>query len=116
MRCLERDVHFLHVLKNTKCKTFRKLLIQNCDEKVIQTLAEIVHNILHGNIKIDSINSKKLKKYKNHLRKLHSKILKKKLPKQRRRIFSNQDGGFWTPLIAAALQALADYGIKKLST
>lgn len=113
MKCVERDQHLLQVLKNSKCK-LRKSILKCCDRKVIQTLSEIVHNTLSGNIKIDPNLLNKLKKFKNKLKKIHKQLLQNKNIEKRRKIFVNQTGGFWVPLLTAALSALVDYGVHKL--
>lgn len=104
----------LHALKNTKCKKRQKLFLKTCDDRVIQTLSEIIHNTLKGNIKIEPHILQELRKFKSKLRSIHSKLKKNKKIKQRRKIFVNQVGGFWVPLLTAALTALGEYGIKKL--
>lgn len=121
MKCVQKEKFLLHVLRNSKSKLF-KAILKNSDDKLIQTLAEIVHNVLSGNVRIDDKLVKKLRKFKIPLRKIHSAIKKKRLVKQRRKIFINQIGGFWPVLLQAALQALGgqllEYGqdaIKKIT-
>lgn len=114
MKNVSRDQHILHVLKNNKCKKFQKAILQNCDDKFIQTLAEIVHNVLKGNIRLDAKDLRKLKKYKTQLRKIHASIKKNRATKSRRKLFSNQIGGFWPVLAGLALQSLAGLGVDKL--
>lgn len=91
-----------------------KAILKNCDDKLIQTLSEIVHNVLSGNIDVDTKTVKKLKRYKNQLRKLHLSIQKRKCLKQRRRLLIKQEGGIWPLLLEAALTALTSYGGEKL--
>lgn len=97
MKSVTRDRHILHVLKGAKC-ILSKAILKNCDDRFIQTLSEIVHNILIGNVDIDSITMRKLKRYKSQLRELHQYIRKNKQVKNRRKKFINQTGGF-LPLI-----------------
>lgn len=97
MKSVTRDRHILHVLKGAKCN-LSKAILKNCDDRFIQTLSEIVHNILIGNVDIDSTTMRKLKRYKSQLRELHQYIRKNKQVKNRRKKFINQTGGF-LPLI-----------------
>lgn len=112
MKCVDRDKHILHVLKSSKCK-LRKSILKSCDRKVIQTLSEIVHNVLTGNIKIDPKLFTELEKFKTKLKKIHKNLLQNKGIEKRRKIFVNQTGGFWAPLLGAALSALVEYGVRK---
>lgn len=118
MKCVVRDQHMLYALKNINCKKRQKLFLKTCDDRVIQTLSEIIHNTLKGNIKLEphtfTLAFTQLKKFKTKLKTIHSQLKKRKGTKQRRRIFINQVGGFWVPLLTAVLSTLGEYGIKKL--
>lgn len=107
-----KDYHLLHVLKNTKCNKFRKVILKNCADRVIRTLSEILHNTLIGNIDIGS-HKGKLEKFKKELRNVHTNLKTKKSIAARRKIFMNQSGGFIGTLLTAALSALVDYGVQK---
>lgn len=109
----------LHVLKSSSCKKFRKSVLQTCDKSVIQTLSEIIHNFLtneHLKKHIKEETLKELRKYKAKLRKIYSVLVKTKCHKKRREVFVNQDGGFWAPLLTAALSALVEYGVDKFNS
>lgn len=116
MKGVIKERYLLCVLKNANAK-LRKAILQNCDDCVIQTLSEIVHNVISGNIPIDEKTLNGLKKYKSKLRSIHSNIRKKKLNKDRRKIFVNQVGGF-APilplLLKGVLSAALSYGGQKL--
>lgn len=114
MKSVARERHILLVLKKAKNKLFRAIL-RHCDDKLIQTLAEIIHNVISGNIEIDQKIVRKLKRYKSQLRKLHLSIKKRKCLKQRRRLLIKQDGGIWPLLLEAALAGLTSYGGEKLA-
>lgn len=117
MKCAEKDLHILRILKKSKCKKVRKGILKQCDDSVIQTLSEIVHNILNNDRIKDLLDSKtlnQLRKHKTNLRKINSVLIKNKNSGARRKVFINQEGGFWGPLLTTALSALAEYGINKL--
>lgn len=118
MKCLEEDLHILHVLKNTKCKKIRRAILRNCSDSVIKILSDIVHNILvNKEIKplIGAKTLKELNEKKEWLREINSVLSETKSKAKRRKLFVNQKGGIWAPLLTAALGALFDYGINKLS-
>lgn len=109
-----KEKSILHVLKKSKNSKFIKAILKNCDDCLIQTLSEIIHNVMNGNVQLDPKLLVKLKRYKNQLRKLHSFIRKNKLAKHRRRKFVNQVGGIWGLLAEGVLSALASLGAEKL--
>lgn len=118
MKCLEEDLHILHVLKNTKCEKIRRAILSNCGDSVIKLLSDIVHNILlNKEIKplLDPKTLKQLREKKEWLRDINSALSNTKSKAKRRKVFVNQKGGIWGPLITAALGALFDYGISKFS-
>lgn len=116
MKNLERDQYILQVLAGTKSKKLRTAILKNCEDKVIQTLSEIVHNILSKNLKIEPAQLELLEKYKKQLRDIHLALKKNKKLTFRRKIFVNQKGGFLGPLIGIALSALSDYAIDKIKS
>lgn len=113
MKCVERDQHLLRVLKGAK-SNLTKAILQNCDDRVIQTLSEILHNTMIGNVTVDPKHLRKMKRYKKELRSVHGFIRKNKLTKSRRRRFVKQVGGFWPALLGSALTSLLTYGAEKL--
>lgn len=115
MKGVERDRHMLCALRQSNCK-LHKSIVQNCNGRLVQTLAEIVHNILSGNVTIDSKLLIRLKKYKKQLRRIYAAIRFKRSIKHRRRVFATQTGGFWPLLIEAALSGLAAYAGQKLAS
>lgn len=113
MKCVVRDRNILCVLKNANSK-LRKVIIKNCDDCVIRTLAEIVHNMIAGNVRMNVQTLKKMKRYKRDMRLLHGYIQKNKSNKGRRKRFVNQVGGFWPLLLQGVLSAALSYGGEKL--
>lgn len=114
MKTVAKVLPTLHVLREANCK-LQKAIIKNCDDKVIQSLTEILHNVLIGNVEISSSTLNKLKKYKSQLQKLHRCIRKNKAVYYRRKKFVNQVGGFWPFLIKAVLSSALGYGAQKLA-
>lgn len=116
MRKLIKDPYTLHVLRNSKCEKFKKAIIQHCPDDTIKCLSEIIHNLLIGNINIKPSELAKLRKSKSKLKSLHSELLKRRSIKERRKILiKNQSGGILGSLLTAALGALIDYGVNKIS-
>lgn len=115
MKCVKKNEELLRLLKKYSGTKLWKGIIEHCDTSVIQALAEILHNVLIGNVVLDSATLTKLNKYKSQLRKLHACIRKKKVVRERRKQFANQRGGFWPILLQAALSGLASYGGQKLA-
>lgn len=114
MKSVARDQHILRALQNAKCN-LHKAILKNCDDRVIHTLTEIVHNIINGNVDIDPKLFNKLKRYKSRLRKFHQSIKKNTSVKHRRKQFVNQSGGFLPLLLGAVLSGVASYGGEKLA-
>lgn len=113
MKLVAKNQHYLHALKHAK-SNLQKGILSTCDDSLIQTLAEIVHNVLSGNLELDEQLLKKLKRFKSKLRLIHATLKSTKCPKKRRKLFINQRGGFWPILLEAALSGLASYGGEKL--
>jgi hypothetical protein len=79
----------------------RKALLKVVDPKVIETIAEISHNILRGNIKLGAKTKRKIAPYKKVIRKIATNISDK-----RRRKILIQKGGFLPMLISTILTGL----------
>lgn len=102
MQNISKQQSFLEVLRTAKPK-LRKLLLQNCDDKVICALVEIIHNLLQGHIQLSPNQKKKIQKYKKLFRQLSQKCVKKKnINRKKARKVIVQSGGalpFLIPLI-----------------
>ena len=62
------------LLAISKCKTYmRKAIINKSDKKLVNSICEMVFNLINGNLNINSSDFQKLKKYKTSLRKLVKK-------------------------------------------
>lgn len=80
--------------------TQRKAIIKSASPDQIHSICEICHNILAGNV---GVNVAKVKKYKTAIR----QIANKKIPIQKKKkILTNQMGGFLPLVIPAVLSAL----------
>ena len=91
---------FLQALQLTENKQ-RKQLIDSASPEQINTISEIVLNLLQGNIIIKGTHKTKLNQHKRSLRALASKGVS---VKKRKKIL-NQHGG----MLGAAASALAEY-------
>ena len=86
MKHIEKHRYMLEVLKNASPK-LRKAILQQCDDDLVCILAEIIVNLMDGQINISSQQKQKFKRYKNLFRiiKKHcsnrpsKKILRKKI-------------------------------------
>lgn len=114
MKSVMKARPILHALQHAKCKLHRAI-INNCDDVVIKALSEIIHNLMQGNIDIDSNTLAKLQRYKRTLRMLHQNIKKNTSSKYRRKQFANQKGGFWPLILGTLLQGALAYGGEKLA-
>ena len=106
LKC-EKELLQLKKLKSAKEKNKLINKVNNC---VIKAIAEISHNCLIGNVPLSSCNYKKLRKYKNILR----KIANKKLSLESKRKIIKQKGGFLNILIPSVLALLSTVIEKKL--
>jgi hypothetical protein len=90
------------VLKNAKLK-FRKTILSNCNNELINTISEYVLNVLRGNVKLKDSQKRRLQKFRVQLRSAAGRRValatKKKL--------INQRGGFLVPLLSAILPTIA---------
>lgn len=86
----------------------RKALIQNGNEELICVLAEIIHNLLKGHVPINTLQKKKLAKYKGKFRRLCKECIKDKhinINKTRNRLVSQTGGALpiLLPIIASII-------------
>lgn len=84
----------LHTLK----PKYQKALLKSCDEEEINCICECIHNVLKGKVPLGEKAKKKLKKYKDLLRKLV-----RKSTKQVRKRLIVQKGGSFLPLILGSI-------------
>lgn len=101
MKRLKANKHMLHVLKNCNSQ-IRKSILKLTHPELIKTLCEICENTLCGNIELSNDIKKKLKAYKNHIR----KVTQKKVNLKTKRKILIQKGGFLPILLSALLSGV----------
>lgn len=111
MQHITKHKSILEVLRSAHPK-LRKLILKNCDSKVICALVEIIHNLLHERVKVSPSQKKRLAKYKNLFRLINQKCIrnKKHINKKKARQYIVQSGGalpFLIPLIAPLIAKAA---------
>ena len=99
---LKRNFNLLEVLTKAPFKQ-QKVILANGTDDLILCLAEIVQNLLKGNVKISQMQRRKLQKYKFLLRNIANKqtdiVTKKKL--------LTQKGGLLSALLQPAIGLIA---------
>lgn len=99
------------LLAISKCKTcMRKAIyiklyiyIYKSDKKLVNSICEMVFNLINGNLNINSSDFQKLKKYKTSLRKL---VKKSNLASKKKILVQN--GGFLQFLIPAVVTGISE--------
>jgi hypothetical protein len=81
----------------------RRMLVQMADKDLVRAICECADNTLKGHVKMNSVQKRKLAKYKSTLRRL---VKRGEGWKKKRQIII-QSGGFLLPLLVPALSALA---------
>lgn len=82
----------------------RKLILKAADKELIQSVCECAHNVLRGNIDIDTEKKKKLARFKSVLRRLVKSG--ESFKKKRKYIIQKGSGVVLPLLISAVLQAI----------
>ena len=104
---VRRNFDTLKVLRQAKPK-LQKAIIANGTNDLVLALAEVVSNVLNGNIKIPEGKRKILSRHKTAIRKIADK--KTKVPAKRKLLV--QRGGFLATVLPAALSVLASLLLK----
>src|SRR5215813_12879365 len=99
---VEAQLPFLTILSSTKSKKLKRQLVDSATSAQLNSLCEVCFNLLQGRLEVSKDKLQKLKKYKNHIRKLAGS--KKKSLKSKRQILV-QNGGF-LPLLATLLPSV----------
>lgn len=68
-KCVMKHIHTLDAIARAK-PAQRRDLLQRANFNLIKAIDECIENVLNGNVKLNPTQLKKLKKYKNHLRKV----------------------------------------------
>jgi hypothetical protein len=106
LKRLKANYSFIRKIAKSKSTKALKKLIKMATKSQIFSIAEIVYNLLHQNIKISANLKKKLSPYGKKLRKFACKSSNCGL---KRKILTSQKGGILpilAPIIAAAIPAI----------
>ena len=106
----EREI-FKYIISKHWKKSTRNHIIKNSKGTLIKKLCECILNVLEGRVKISEEELKKLKPYKN----LFRKLLKRRLPINKKKDLIIQHGGFLGTLIPIILGALPELISKAVS-
>lgn len=102
------NIDLLKVLHNASPK-LKKAIIDHCDKQLIDSITEIIYNILKDRVKLTGHQYHKLRKNKKELRLVASKHgplkLKRELLSSKT---SSQKGGWLGTVLAAALPLLLE--------
>lgn len=100
MKNLKKNHYFLHMLAKAP-PAQKRALLRTATNPQISALCEICLNILAGHL---PLNIKRLKKYKNTIRKLSKRSIS---VRKKKALLVNQSGGFLPALAPVILSALA---------
>lgn len=95
MKKLKQNYHFLNILSRSS-PAQKKALLRTANKGQILSLCEICLNVLSGNVPVPV---KKLRKYRNVLRRVAKKSTKLA---HKKKLFINQTGGF-LPIVLRAI-------------
>lgn len=98
-----KHLHILDTLARARAPK-RKNLLREADFELIKSITECVENVLNGNVKLDNKQLKKLKRYKNQLRKV--KRSSKKWT-SKKKVILQSGGAFLAPLLLPIIGAIA---------
>ena len=101
MTRLRSTYHNLHVLKAADLK-LRRAIITNYNQETLKSICECALNVLRGNIPLNACSKRKLRAYKDSIR----KIADKSVSLSAKRMFIAQREGFFLPLLSAILPTL----------
>lgn len=99
---IKNNFNYLNMLAKSK-KDLRRILLEKGNKCQINSICECVLNTLNGNVKLESAELKKYRRYKNAFRNL---INKKNTLKKKKEILV-QNGGFISTLIPTILSTFA---------
>lgn len=102
-KCVIKHIHLLDALAKAK-PSERKILLKNSNFGVVKSIVECIENVLNGNVKLDKNRLKKLKKYKNQLRKIYASGKKWT---SKKKVIIQTGGGFLPALLLPVISAIA---------
>lgn len=89
-----KQLPLLEILAKVK-KNSRTKILKHCDSKLTEAIIECIFNVLRNNVRLEQKRVKKLRKYKNILRKIANP--KNKVKSKQKLII--QSGGAYLPII-----------------
>lgn len=107
MASVKKHLPALKLVQSAKPR-LRKSILSNCDQELIKTILECIHNTLLGNIKLTVAEINKLKKFKAVLR----RILNSSGNVEEKRNLIVQNGGSFLPVLLKPIVAAAHYTVK----
>ena len=109
---VKRNVLGLHLLCRNKDAKLSRAIIANANKDFICALCECAHNILKGNVHLNTSQKAKLRRYKRNLR-----VLSDKQPgvTKKRKVLQTGGGAFLTALLASLATSISFPLIKKLT-
>lgn len=102
-KCVIKHIHLLEALAKAK-PVERKAMLEKSNFGLIKSIVECIENLLDGNVRFDKVQLKKLKKYKNQLRKIYTSGKKWTSKKN---VIVQTGGGFLPALLVPIISALA---------
>lgn len=103
---VKNNLQTLEFLKHAPVK-IRKLILENSDEKLVNSICEICFNLCKGNIQCEKESTKKLKKHRKKIRSLA--VLKRKDFKKKKEILMQGGGSFLPILLTPILDVLTKF-------
>ena len=101
MNNIIKQKNLLKELSKSK-SSYKKIILEKADSKLIQAICESAFNILEGNVPLSSKNKQDLSKHKNLLRKL----VQKSSLKEKKKLLV-QSGGALPAILPLVLTSLA---------
>lgn len=102
-KCVIKHIHLLETLAKAK-PVVRKTMLKNSNFGLIKSIVECIENVLDGNVKLDKNRLRKLKKYKNQLRKIYTSGKKWT---SKKKVIVQTGGAFLPALLVPIISALA---------
>ena len=100
-----RNSDYLSLLGRTKNKRKRQQLIALADRDQIDSISEIIENVLRGTLVLNQVQLARLKRYKNAMRQL---VLRKTPLQKKKDYLHTYSGGFLPFLLKIALPVIGN--------
>lgn len=102
-KCVINHMHLLNSLARAT-PSERKDLLKKSNFGLIKSIVECIENVMNGNVKLSKAHMKKLKRYKNQLRKINSSGKKWS---SKKKVIIQTGGGFLPALLLPVITAIA---------